>query len=194
MARPIEFDRETALQDAMLLFWRRGYHNTSVRDLTEATRLQPGSLYGAFDNKRSLFLYSLDYYAGELKRFVDAVLNSDEPPLVRIRLFFEHLLDETAADPEGKGCLLVNTLLEVPAEDAEINQRVIEALEYVEKRFCQVLTEALERGELASGKDPSTLAQLLMTGIFGLRVYNKMHPQREEMDDIVDSLLSVVNA
>ncbi len=178
----------------MQLFWRRGYHKTSVRDLTEATRLQPGSLYGAFKNKRSLFLYSLDYYAGELKRFVDAVLNSDEPPLARIRHFFEHLLEETAADPEGKGCLLVNTLLEVPAEDEEINQRVIQALEYVEKRFCQVLTEALERGELASGKDPSTLARLLMTGIFGLRVYNKMHPQREEMDDIVDSLLSVVNA
>ncbi|MBL3528679.1 MAG: TetR/AcrR family transcriptional regulator [gamma proteobacterium endosymbiont of Lamellibrachia anaximandri] len=194
MARPIEFDREKTLQDAMQLFWRKGYHKTSVRDLTEATRLQPGSLYGAFSNKRSLFLNSLDYYAEELKQFVDSVLNSDEPPLVRIRLFFEHLLDETAADPEGKGCLLVNTLLEVPAEDEEISQRVIQALGYVEQRFRQVLTEALEQGELASGKDPSTLARLLMTGIFGLRVYNKMQPQREELNDIVDSLLSVVNA
>ncbi len=176
----------------MLLFWRRGYHKTSVRDLTEATRLQPGSLYGAFNNKRSLFLSSLDYYAEELKQFVDSVLHSEKPPLIRIRFFFDHLLDEMRSDPEEKGCLLVNTLLEVPAEDEEINQRVIQALEYVEQSFRQVLTEALERGELASGKDPSTLARLLMTGIFGLRVYNKMQPQREELDDIVDSLLSVV--
>ncbi len=192
MARPIEFDREKALQDAMLLFWRRGYHKASVRDLTEATRLQPGSLYGAFNNKRSLFLSSLDYYAEELKQFVDSVLHSEKPPLIRIRFFFDYLLDEMRSDPEEKGCLLVNTLLEVPAEDEEINQRVIQALGYVEQSFRQVLTEALERGELASGKDPSTLARLLMTGIFGLRVYNKMQPQREELDDIVDSLLSVV--
>jgi len=192
MARPVEFDREKALHDAMLQFWRRGYHETSVRDLTEATQLKPGSLYGAFDNKRTLFLRSLDCYSNELKQFVDSMLRSDEPPLVRIGLFFEHLLGETAGDLEGKGCLLVNTLLETPVEDEAVNQRVSSALAYVEQSFREVLAEALERGELASGKDPSRLARFLMAGIFGLRVYSKMRSQREELDGIVDSLLSAL--
>lgn len=190
MARPVEFDREKALQDAMLQFWRRGYHKTSVRDLSEATQLKPGSLYGAFENKHSLFLRSLDYYSTELKQFVDSVLHSGEPPLRRIELFFQNLLDEMADDPQGRGCLLVNTLLETPPEDEVINQRASQALAYVEQGFSEVLAEAQERGELAPGKDPATLARLLMTGIFGLRVYNRMQPQREALDGIVDSLLS----
>lgn len=49
MARPVEFDRDKVLQQAMLQFWRLGYHKTSVRDLTGATQLKPGSLYGAFN-------------------------------------------------------------------------------------------------------------------------------------------------
>lgn len=55
MARPQAFDQQQVLQNAMELFWRQGYASTSVRDLTEATRLQPGSLYGAFKSKRQLF-------------------------------------------------------------------------------------------------------------------------------------------
>ena len=129
----------------MLQFWRLGYHKTSIRDLTTATQLKPGSLYGAFENKHRLFLRSLDYYADQLKRFVDSVLHSDKPPLVRIRLFFEHLLNEMADDPEGKGCLLVNTLLETPPEDEEINQRASQALGYVEQCFREVLAEAQAR-------------------------------------------------
>ncbi len=83
----------------MQLFWRQGYHKTSVRDLTEATRLQPGSLYGAFSNKRTLFLKSLDYYSEALQARVDEVLRSDEPPLERIHRFFERLLDQATCDP-----------------------------------------------------------------------------------------------
>ncbi|HEY9147485.1 MAG TPA: TetR/AcrR family transcriptional regulator, partial [Gammaproteobacteria bacterium] len=162
MPRPIEFDREQALRDAMQLFWRQGYHKTSVRDLTEATRLQPGSLYGAFRNKRSLFLNSLDYYSDALQASVDRVLRSDAPPLRRIHRFFEHLLNEAACDPQEKGCLLVNTLLETPAEDREILQRAATALGYVEKTFVEVLEEAKRAGDLAADWDSEAQARLLM--------------------------------
>jgi TetR/AcrR family transcriptional repressor of nem operon len=55
MARPQAFDQQQVLQNAMELFWRQSYASTSIRDLTEATKLQPGSLYGAFKSKWQLF-------------------------------------------------------------------------------------------------------------------------------------------
>jgi TetR/AcrR family transcriptional repressor of nem operon len=55
----------------MLLFWRKGYSRTSVRDLSAATQLKPGSLCAAFSDKRTLFLRSLDHYAAALRAFVD---------------------------------------------------------------------------------------------------------------------------
>ena len=88
MARPQAFDQQQVLTDAMLLFWRQGYASTSIKELTEVTRLQPGSLYAAFKNKRNLFLLALDHYFSELQCGITALLHSQEPPLERIRLFF----------------------------------------------------------------------------------------------------------
>jgi TetR/AcrR family transcriptional repressor of nem operon len=193
MARPIEFDRDEALHNAMRLFWRRGYQKTSMRDLTEATRLQPGSLYAAFHNKRSLFLKSLDYYSEDLRRSVDHILRSDNEPLERIRIFFNQILDELAHDSQGKGCMLVNTLLESPVEEQEITNRAAEALGYVESRFVAVLDEAKLCGDLSQEVDVEIQAKLLMTAIFGLRVYARMHKPPRELRAITESMLAMLD-
>jgi TetR/AcrR family transcriptional repressor of nem operon len=192
MARPQSFDQQQALTDAMRLFWQQGYASTSIRELTKATGLQPGSLYAAFKNKRQLFLLALDHYFTELQSGVTALLRSPASPLERIRHFFDYLLKQTQDDGEMKGCLLVNTLLETPSDDAEINQRVAAMLLRIEREFCRVLQQAKDNGELAADKNPQALAQFLMAGIFGLRVYNRMQADAYAMRDIVDNLLSVL--
>nr|MDP9479507.1 TetR/AcrR family transcriptional regulator [Actinomycetota bacterium] len=60
MPRTREFEPETALQDAMELFWLKGYEATSMRDLLEGMGIGRGSFYGTFGDKRSLFLAALD--------------------------------------------------------------------------------------------------------------------------------------
>jgi len=193
MARPAEFDRDQALRDSMMVFWRRGYKAASIKDLTDATRLQPGSLYGAFRSKRALFLLALDSYFAEQQTFVTGILqSSNNPPLQRIRLFFDELLQQSTTDKERKGCLLVNTLLETPAKDAEINRRVTRMLLAVEDMLRGVLEEAAADGSLPPHKQAAILAKVLVNGIFGLRVYSKMHPGAAELRRTVDGLLSVL--
>ena len=194
MARPQKFDQQQVLAKAMLLFWRQGYANTSIKELTETTRLKPGSLYGAFKNKRTLFLQVLDHYFSSLDQEVAVLLNGDTPPLDRIRKFFDHLLDQAQKDDEAKGCLLVNTLLEIPPDDAEISQRVSEMLLHIEGRFCQLLLQAQNDGELAKDRNPETLASLLITGIFGLRIYDRVQSNPEAKKAVVDALLSVLSS
>ena len=189
MARPQAFDTRQVLEDAMQLFWRQGYASTSMRDLTQATRLQPGSLYAAFKNKRQLFLQALDHYSSSLHKAVRERLYAEGPPLQRIRDFFQYLVEQSQRDTEVRGCLLVNTLLEMPADDEEINRHVRNMLQQVEQDFCHVLEEAQAQGDLAADRDPARLARLLITGIFGLRVYNRMHPLQGELQAVVDELL-----
>lgn len=188
MPRPIEFDRDDALRRAMSVFWRQGYHATSVKDLTAATHLQPGSLYGTFRNKRSLFIAALDAYFSGIRERIQSCLHSDESPLKRLRGFFDMLIEEMVCDPDNKGCLLVNTLLETPAEDAEINRRVSDMFAKVETEFGQVLREAQSRGELDASRDPEALARLLVAGIYGLRVYHKTRPDADKLHEIIDNL------
>jgi len=193
LARPIEFDRNQVLRDAMMVFWRRGYNAATLKDLSNATHLQPGSLYGAFRNKRTLFLQALESYFKEREEFTASILQeSDVPPLVRIRQLFEALLQQSSQDEDKKGCLMVNTLLETPTNDGEINQRITQMLREIENTFKTVLEEAAKNGELPPHKQPAVLAKVLISGIFGLHVYNKTQPTDAELQQIIDGLLSVL--
>ncbi len=189
MARPQTFNEDSVLDSAMQIFWRKGFANTSVKDLTEVTKLQPGSIYGAFKNKRNLFLISLDYYFENLYSSVIHILQSDEAPLKRIRQFFDFLLSQKNEDKDLKSCLLVNTLLEIPPDDKEINEQVANMFYEIEREFCKVLQQAQENDSLISGGQPESIAKMLMSGIFGLQVYNRMKPDHDALVQIVNNLL-----
>lgn len=111
-----------------------------------------------------------------------------------IRAFFLALLNPFRQDIEMKGCLLVNTLPETPAEDEEINRRVSDLMKQMENDFRQVLQQARSMGDLDGDRDTAALARMLITGIFGLRVYNRLHHDSGALQSIVDELLSTLNA
>ena len=139
-----------------------------------------------------MFIASLDYYFIELYKGVSCILQSEEKPLRRIRQFFDYVLNQAAEDNENKSCLLVNTLLEIPTEDKEINHRVSEMFQKIEKDICAVLVEAQQDGTLAVGARPESVAKMLLSGIFGLQVYHKIQADQEGLKQIVNNLLSVL--
>lgn len=196
MPRTPAFERDEVLAEAMTIFWSQGYNRTSMRDLTHATRLNPGSLYAAFGNKQGLFLESIDFYSRALRREVEAVLGGNGNAAARIRRFFDNLLDGDRRDAdsnrESRGCLLINTLIEAPAAEPELRRRAGEALGYVEGRFADVLREGQADGSIRATAPPERLARLLMTGIFGLRVYARMPEGQLHVHEIVDTLLEGV--
>jgi len=192
MARPQEFEYKEVLNSAMQLFWRKGYATTSIKDLTEATNLQPGSLYGTFKNKRSLFLQSLDFYFVNLYESIHKILNSEKAPLERIKIFFNYFISQSIKDNDRKSCLLVNTLLEISPEEREVNKKVSDMFLKIENEFLKVLIEAQDKGDLDKKAKPKALAKMIMSGIFGLQVYNRMQPDQKSLNNIVDNLLSTL--
>ena len=193
MARPIAFDRTYVLQQAIQLFWLQGYSNTSIKNLVSVTGLQPGSLYAAFGDKRGLFLAALDVYFENMKHNLFAALHNGKPPIERLTDFFNQLVQESYCDPERKGCLLINTLSEIPVNDVEINTRLQAMFGEVEQQLKQLLIEAKILGHISEHQDPETLAKLLVTGIFGLRLFNKTQPDLDSLQAIVKHLLTSIH-
>jgi AcrR family transcriptional regulator len=62
MARPPSFHTEDAVQAAAEVFWSKGYQDTAIADLEQATGLNRSSLYGAFGTKQAIFDRALDWY------------------------------------------------------------------------------------------------------------------------------------
>ena len=192
MPRPVGYERGQVLDRAMQTFWRKGYNATSMKDLTKATGLQPGSLYGAFENKRSLFLETLESYYELNIAGLDERLSGKGSPVERIRAAFERIIKQSLQDPHNKGCMMVNTLLEMPVDDEEINNRLSTMLKSVEDKLEEVIKEAQKSNHISQNKDSRVLAQTLLLGMHGLRVLCKSRPNPKVLHRSTENLLSVL--
>ena len=193
MARPASFDREQVLGRATETFWENGYCATSISQLVEATQLQPGSLYAAFDSKQGLFMAVLDHYAQQSLARLRAVLAEAADPLQGIRRFFTMLARDSGGGKPARGCLLVNTVLEVGRHNPEVRARVKAHLTEIEGVFVSALRDAKARKVLASDKSPQSIARFLMVTLWGLRVLTGAGVDARGAREVVDQALSVLD-
>jgi TetR/AcrR family transcriptional repressor of nem operon len=193
MARPAGFDRDRVLGQAMQTFWDRGYCATSVSQLVEATGLRPGSLYAAFDSKEGLFLAVLDHYAADSRRRLQQALEGADDPLAGIEHFLRTLVQAQYATQPPRGCLLVNTALELGRHNPKVQQRIRGHLEAIEAGLRQALEAARSAGQLGAGRSPAALARLLMTTIWGLRVLGGTGADVGQAELVVDQIVAILH-
>ena len=193
MARPPQFERDAVLHKAMDAFWAHGYAGTGVADLVKVTGLKPGSLYGAFQSKEALFLQALELYTQQSLARLDAQLGSAASPLHGVRAYFHALARDVAGADAARGCLLVNTVLEIGRQDEKMREHVNAHLARIEARLRTALQAARAQGELSADKDPTALAALLMTGIWGLRVLAGTAPGQARAHMVVEQLLEALD-
>lgn len=141
MAGKKQFDVDAALDAAMIQFWRVGYADTSVDDLSRATGLNRSSLYSSFGDKDALFLRCLDLYAERYGAKYDAALSRAAcEPVAAVRAFFEVTLERIADPALPDGCLIAQSVMAVPALSAEVAARTAQALGLQHLRLRAALT------------------------------------------------------
>jgi TetR/AcrR family transcriptional repressor of nem operon len=188
MARPRKFDPDQVIDRSMREFWGRGYRDTSVDDLVAATGVQPGSLYNSFPGgKRGLFLKALDLYSKLVVPEKLGALEGEEAGLAELRAYFDGLVCDLIT-PEGRvGCLMVNSTMELAAQDSEVGAIVRRHMQRLEQNAERALRNAKRRGEIPAHVDPRTKATQLMATGMGLMVVGKTDPGRDVLQTIVDA-------
>ncbi|MFE9116499.1 TetR/AcrR family transcriptional regulator [Streptomyces sp. NPDC007172] len=150
MAGKKQFDVDIALDAAMVQFWRAGYADTSLDDLSGATGLNRSSIYSSFGDKDALYLRCLDRYAARYgDRYDQALSRASEEPLRAVRAFFEVTLRRIADPDVPDGCLIAQTAMAAPVLSPAIAARASEALGIQRAR----LRNALSAARLADADD-----------------------------------------
>jgi TetR/AcrR family transcriptional repressor of nem operon len=193
MARPREFDETAALDVAMDCFWQDGYEATSVRDLATRMGITGASLYNAFGDKRSLFRQALQHYAERSTRERIARLESTLAPKEAVCAFLSEIVERSLDTRDRRGCLLVNTALEVAPHDPELGAEVAARLGEIEAFFCRAIIAAQQEGSVPSDRDPADLARLLLGVTLGVRVLARSNPQRELLEGAVRPALALLD-
>lgn len=193
MGRPREFEESIVLEAATQRFWTYGYEATSVRDLAEAMGITGASLYNAFGDKRALYRKALDYYfehsfGDRARRFRQL------PPRRAIGAFFEEIIERSLSDPKRKGCLLVNTALEVAPHDSEFEQVVANVLVQIEIFFRECIERGQRDGTISQTQPAEDLARLIVGAHLAIRVLARCRPERALMEGLVRPILTLLDS
>jgi TetR/AcrR family transcriptional repressor of nem operon len=192
MARPKEFNPDAAVDQAMRVFWAKGYEATSLDDLCDATGLNRSSLYGTFESKRELYFKSLESYARNGTAHIAQRLDR-HPVRQAFAMFIQGLIDDIVAGPGRRGCFVGNCAAELARTDRQAADHVRESLRSIEAVFADALERARKRNELRADTDIAGLARFLTAGIQGLRLFGKANPDREALEDIAKWILRALD-
>jgi TetR/AcrR family transcriptional repressor of nem operon len=193
MPRPREFDEPTVLEAAMRCFWNRGFEQTSMRDLAGEMGITSASLYNAFGDKRSLYRRALDYY---LEQSVRDRINrlSPLPPLPALRAFFDEIVERSVSDKQRRGCMLVNSALELAPYDPEFQRLVADEMIFIEGFFRRCIMVGQEDGTITVRQPANELATLLLSVLLGVRVLARTRPQRPVLESAANGALELLKS
>lgn len=187
MSRTKEFDINKTLYETMLLFWEKGYSNTSLALIMKATKLNKQSIYDTFGDKYEFFLKALQMYRERTLNSVEAAIKKDLQSGNSTLAILAKMISPLGQQ-EGfpKGCLIINTSLEFNKEDIHVFQEVNKMFEGFEEHLSYVVQIGQERGEITKKFSLEEITKILVNAFKGLKV-------AERMGDSVCSIEQVVN-
>lgn len=192
MARPKEFDEDQALAAALEVFWEKGYEAASVQDLTERMGIQKASLYNTFGDKHALFVRALSAYSTETLDWYRQQLERPGPLRTTLTGMFRELTDPCENEVDDcRGCLCVNSAVELAPHDPAIATLLEQHNRSQEELFRRALLRAQHSGEIPAALDVTATARYLLNVIAGLGVASKGGADPERLEDIVRISLSV---
>ncbi len=194
MPRTPEYDRADVVDKAMAVFWERGYGQTSIGDLVDATGLKPGSLYAAFGSKKGVFLEVLDEYNRAFLLEIRTIARSGGPKIAAVRGILDDIVDKSVSGDDRRGCLSVNALLELAQHEPDIAARLEGHNQGVRDAFAALLRAAQDAREIPATKDADALAAFLVNNIWGMRVSCRGCPDRDALNAIVEAVMASLEA
>lgn len=191
--RPRAYEPEIALGKALDLFRKQGFAATSLDDLSEATGMNRPSLYGAFGDKRELYIKSYQRYREDARASMVEIFRQEMPVRQRLeRIFASALNIYLSGDTGPRGCFTVVTAASEAVGDPEIRAMVIDGLSELDKAFANCFRRAKEKGELPESADPAVLAQLASATVHSIAIRSRARVPRRDLEAIVKGAIEVM--
>lgn len=190
--RPAIYDNQDVITKAQKIFWTKGFTATSLEDVLQAMGMGSGSFYNAFKGgKKELFKKAIGQRRAALNQFEAEVRRSNDP-IELIKDFFRSI---AKADQQThlQGCIIVNTVVEMAALDAELENEAVAILKEVEQLYIKTIEKAQKDGTIKNQTDPVILGRYLITLWNGLNVTRRMYPDNEVLLKQIDMQLEIIS-
>src|SRR3984893_15586837 len=191
--RPRAYEPEIALGKALDLFRKDGFAATSLDDLSAATGMNRPSLYGAFGDKRELYIKSYARYRADARAAMLEIFRDEMPIRQRLQRIYAVALDNYLSGESGpRGCFTVMTAASEAVFDPDIRAMVLEGFLELDKAFAACFRQAKEKGELPASADPIVLAQIASATIHTIAIRARARVPRTGLEAMVKGAIDVM--
>lgn len=171
MAKTAQFDRINVVEKASNLYWQKGFHATSMRNLQDVIDMRPGSIYASFGSKEGLFKEALQKYAEQSQATLAKCLATHDSPVKALKAFYAQVIGPCSSDEPNEMCMLVKTISELTEENGEILALAKQLMHQIEITIAQIISTAFSQKEIVSEKSPEQIASYLQIQLIGVRTY-----------------------
>ena len=186
MARPVEFDEDKVLTNAMEQFWKEGYEASSVRKLLDCTGINRGTLYNSFGDKDTFFRACVEHYNMIVQKHIESSLKDENLSCWNaIEAYFEETISNVSQKQRAMGCMLVNSLCESVNQNRVLRKLVRDSLMLIRKEFLVRLSEAKANKKLKKGLGIDFAADVLMNTLYGIRVNSRSGREIKQLKMLV---------
>jgi AcrR family transcriptional regulator len=190
--RPPAYDRDVALGAIRNVFWDRGFSGTSLDDIAAAAGMNRPSLYGAFGDKREMYLASLRMFAaGSGREFQKAL----EAPTLREALeafYVRAIQDYVSGNGSPRGCLVICTAVTEATSDPAIRSALAAILAEVDSVVAVRIARAQAEGDRCTGGDAKVLARVATSVLHSVAVRARAGARRSELLAIARATVDLV--
>jgi len=167
----VKFDRDNVIRVASQLFWEKGFHATSTRDLQEAVNMRPGSIYSAFGSKEGLYSESLKDYTRQMKIQIERFLSTSDSILAGLQAFVESIVIKSEDCSPSVICMLVKANCEFADKDSNLYDLSLDLAANFEGYLTTLFERAIMHNELNNKLSAIEYARFFQVQFTGLRSY-----------------------
>ncbi|MGY0614454.1 TetR/AcrR family transcriptional regulator [Vibrio sp. FJH11] len=189
MARKANFDRDEKLLVAMDVFWRKGFANTSISDLTDELNINRFSLYNTYGDKQQLYYEALDAYLKKVSLPSLTNLQKDGASLREIDAFLTSFA--ALQHKNSCGCFIQNALVEHAGEDHDVLRMGHFLFDHLLDILAEAIVNAQKETLIPKTLKPAQLACFILNNMQGMRVLGKAK-RYNDLDTALSCLLVLI--
>lgn len=193
MARCKQFNKEEVLQKAKELFWKQGFHATSIQDLVNHLGVNRASLYATFGDKNQLYETAFQAYRKEGLAQVSNCVQAFPSVKKGIQTLLQRAIQTSLIDTDGKGCFVINCTTEYLPKHPHILPDLLQNKADFQHIIATALQKGKDTGELSEQLNVNEVAAYLFTFFNGLNIMAKIKQDRKELERSVALALKVLD-
>ncbi|QVW26536.1 TetR/AcrR family transcriptional regulator [Pseudomonas hormoni] len=192
--RPRAYDPQTALQQALGVFWSTGYSGASLDSIATAAGMNRPSLYAAFGDKHALYIKALEQYWEFAAAAMQAALTDNELTLreALTQLYEGQLAIYFSGAGQARGCFAIGTATTEAVEDPEIREVLSDRLSRLDADLETRLRVAIDKSELNNDVDPAALAVLASSLLHSISIRARAGKPRDELTEMARNAVNVI--